>query len=68
MYHYQGGKYVWGKGHWMAPHPGHTLVQARWVEEGGKWVRHPSRWVSPAGAAAHPVEAHPVPGHPAEKR
>jgi hypothetical protein len=66
-YRYQGGKYVWGKGHWEKPKPGVTLVQAKWEEVGGKWVHHPARFThAGAVAAPHPAEEHPAP-KPGEK-
>ncbi len=43
-WHWADGRYHWYRGRWVSPRPGYALIQARWDEEGGHWVRHPSRW------------------------
>jgi hypothetical protein len=64
---YQGGRYVWSKGHWEPPRSGAQLVQGRWVEVGGKWEHHPARWTS-GGRGATPTPARPGEEHPAGHR
>jgi hypothetical protein len=56
VWRYEGGHYLWNRGRWEHARPGFALIQARWVEDHGKWVRHPCRWEK--GGEGRPNEGH----------
>jgi hypothetical protein len=46
-YHkWDGARYVWAPGEWIATRPGQHYRQHRWVERDGKWTLTGGDWVS----------------------
>lgn len=75
---WDGHRHQWEPGHWVEPRQGESHVAARWVNENGTWVYHPSRWqraqsVAPVAVAVaipqppprrrEAVPPRPGPGH-----
>ena len=43
---WDGYRYVWVEGHWMAPRPGHYWMAPHWERRGPNWVFIDGRWAA----------------------
>jgi len=41
---WNGSRYVWEPGHWMAHQPGHHWVAHKWEHRGDRWYFHDGHW------------------------